>query len=165
MLPAIHTRIHHTSRSTRDNGLCTLHIIKTQQLTQTYCGTALTTKGGTTLVLAARNPTGCAQYLARPREHVPLHRHGTEALVASGNLPPFQCSSKVSSATPLPPACLQVGKTAMFQAEVKDKCVVCPAHGTYFDLKTGEVKGEWCPKVGCAPGRGHHAGTSLDHQP
>lgn len=28
-----------------------------------------------------------------------------------------------------------------------DKCVVCPAHGTAFDLKTGEVKGEWCPKV------------------
>lgn len=30
-----------------------------------------------------------------------------------------------------------------------DKCVVCPAHGTAFDLKTGEVKGEWCPKVSC----------------
>lgn len=28
-----------------------------------------------------------------------------------------------------------------------DKCVVCPAHGTAFDLKTGDVKGEWCPKV------------------
>lgn len=28
-----------------------------------------------------------------------------------------------------------------------DKCVVCPAHGTAFDLATGEVKGEWCPKV------------------
>lgn len=40
-----------------------------------------------------------------------------------------------------------VGKTAMFQAQISDKCVVCPAHGTYFDLKTGDVKGEWCPKL------------------
>ncbi|PNH00119.1 hypothetical protein TSOC_014072 [Tetrabaena socialis] len=40
-----------------------------------------------------------------------------------------------------------VGKTGLFQAEIKDKCVICPAHGTYFDLKTGAVKGEWCPKL------------------
>ncbi|KXZ43111.1 hypothetical protein GPECTOR_102g64 [Gonium pectorale] len=52
-----------------------------------------------------------------------------------------------------------VGKTGLFQAEIKDKCVVCPAHGTYFDLKTGAVKGEWCPKlpnlpvVGKGPGQ------------
>lgn len=38
-----------------------------------------------------------------------------------------------------------VGKTAMFQGAVKDKCIVCPAHGTAFDLATGEVKGTWCP--------------------
>ena len=25
--------------------------------------------------------------------------------------------------------------------------MVCPAHGTFFDLATGDVKGEWCPKV------------------
>jgi nitrite reductase/ring-hydroxylating ferredoxin subunit len=25
-------------------------------------------------------------------------------------------------------------------------CIVCPAHNTAFDLATGEVKGEWCPK-------------------
>jgi hypothetical protein len=35
-----------------------------------------------------------------------------------------------------------------------DKCVVCPAHGTAFDLKTGEVKGEWCPKVRWCTGLG-----------
>ncbi|KAG2500531.1 hypothetical protein HYH03_001308 [Edaphochlamys debaryana] len=40
-----------------------------------------------------------------------------------------------------------VGKTAMFQAEIKSGCVVCPAHGTMFDLDTGAVKGEWCPKL------------------
>ena len=28
-----------------------------------------------------------------------------------------------------------------------DGCVVCPAHGTAFDLATGEVQGEWCPKM------------------
>lgn len=38
-----------------------------------------------------------------------------------------------------------VGKTAFFQGQIRDKCIVCPAHGTAFDLKTGEVKGEWCP--------------------
>ena len=38
-----------------------------------------------------------------------------------------------------------VGKTAMFQGKISDKCIVCPAHNTAFDLKTGEVKGEWCP--------------------
>eukprot|EP00192_Tetraselmis_astigmatica_P015490 CAMPEP_0117675650 /NCGR_PEP_ID=MMETSP0804-20121206/15728_1 /TAXON_ID=1074897 /ORGANISM="Tetraselmis astigmatica, Strain CCMP880" /LENGTH=151 /DNA_ID=CAMNT_0005484687 /DNA_START=8 /DNA_END=464 /DNA_ORIENTATION=- len=40
-----------------------------------------------------------------------------------------------------------VGKTGLFQAEIKDKCVVCPAHGTAFDLATGDVKGEWCPSL------------------
>jgi nitrite reductase/ring-hydroxylating ferredoxin subunit len=40
-----------------------------------------------------------------------------------------------------------VGKTALFQAEISDGCVTCPAHGTKFDLATGEVKGEWCPKM------------------
>lgn len=43
-----------------------------------------------------------------------------------------------------------VGKTAMFQGQVVDQagspCIVCPAHNTAFDLATGEVKGEWCPK-------------------
>lgn len=31
--------------------------------------------------------------------------------------------------------------------QIKSGCVVCPAHGTAFALGTGEVKGEWCPKV------------------
>mmetsp|Transcript_26184 Transcript_26184/g.36156 ORF Transcript_26184/g.36156 Transcript_26184/m.36156 type:complete len:166 (-) Transcript_26184:92-589(-) len=31
-------------------------------------------------------------------------------------------------------------------AEVTDAgCLVCPAHKSAFDLKTGEPKGEWCP--------------------
>lgn len=30
-------------------------------------------------------------------------------------------------------------------AQVVNKCIVCPAHNTAFDLATGEVKGEWCP--------------------
>ncbi|KAF8072624.1 hypothetical protein HT031_000284 [Scenedesmus sp. PABB004] len=44
-----------------------------------------------------------------------------------------------------------VGKTAFFQGQVKDKCIVCPAHDTAFDLATGEVKGEWCPKFPTLP--------------
>lgn len=40
-----------------------------------------------------------------------------------------------------------VGKTAMFQADVSAGCVTCPAHGTKFDLATGEPQGEWCPKL------------------
>ena len=36
-----------------------------------------------------------------------------------------------------------VGKTALFQGAVSDRCVTCPAHGTKFDLASGEVKGEW----------------------
>lgn len=38
-----------------------------------------------------------------------------------------------------------VGKTAIFQGKVANKCIVCPAHGTAFDLQTGAVKGDWCP--------------------
>lgn len=44
-----------------------------------------------------------------------------------------------------------VGKTAMFQGKIADKCIVCPAHNTAFDLKTGEVKGEWCPSFPTLP--------------
>lgn len=40
-----------------------------------------------------------------------------------------------------------VGKTALFQAELTNKCVTCPAHGTKFDLATGAPVGEWCPKM------------------
>ena len=42
-----------------------------------------------------------------------------------------------------------VGKTALLQGQVKDKCIVCPAHGTAFDLASGDVKGEWCPSERC----------------
>ena len=41
-----------------------------------------------------------------------------------------------------PPACLE---------QVVDSCIVCPAHNTAFDLKTGAVKGEWCPKFPTLP--------------
>eukprot|EP00199_Chlamydomonas_sp_CCMP681_P003197 CAMPEP_0119101384 /NCGR_PEP_ID=MMETSP1180-20130426/452_1 /TAXON_ID=3052 ORGANISM="Chlamydomonas cf sp, Strain CCMP681" /NCGR_SAMPLE_ID=MMETSP1180 /ASSEMBLY_ACC=CAM_ASM_000741 /LENGTH=146 /DNA_ID=CAMNT_0007085499 /DNA_START=56 /DNA_END=496 /DNA_ORIENTATION=+ len=40
-----------------------------------------------------------------------------------------------------------VGKTALLQGQVVNKCIVCPAHNTAFDLATGEVKGKWCPKL------------------
>ncbi|KAL4424709.1 hypothetical protein ABPG77_000052 [Micractinium sp. CCAP 211/92] len=40
-----------------------------------------------------------------------------------------------------------VGKTPVFQAEVANGCVTCPAHGTKFDLSTGQPVGEWCPKM------------------
>ena len=40
-----------------------------------------------------------------------------------------------------------VGKTALLQGEVSGGCITCPAHGTRFDLKTGEPQGEWCPKL------------------
>jgi len=38
-----------------------------------------------------------------------------------------------------------VGKTKMMQGQVKDKCIVCPAHGTAFRLDNGQVEGAWCP--------------------
>lgn len=40
-----------------------------------------------------------------------------------------------------------VGKTAMMQGKVTGGCIVCPAHGTAFDVKDGSVKGEWCPNM------------------
>ncbi|PRW20446.1 ferredoxin component [Chlorella sorokiniana] len=40
-----------------------------------------------------------------------------------------------------------VGKTAMFQADISNGCVTCPAHLTKFDLTTGQPVGEWCPKM------------------
>mmetsp|Transcript_21035 Transcript_21035/g.68073 ORF Transcript_21035/g.68073 Transcript_21035/m.68073 type:complete len:162 (+) Transcript_21035:2570-3055(+) len=43
------------------------------------------------------------------------------------------------------------GKTALLSAEVSDKCIVCPAHKTAFDLKSGEVVGEWCPGLPVLP--------------
>lgn len=44
-----------------------------------------------------------------------------------------------------------VGKTALFQGEVSGRCVTCPAHGSKFDLATGEPVGEWCPKMPALP--------------
>jgi len=35
----------------------------------------------------------------------------------------------------------------VMNAGLDDGCVVCAAHGTKFDLATGAVKGEWCPKL------------------
>ncbi|GFH17210.1 rieske ferredoxin [Haematococcus lacustris] len=40
-----------------------------------------------------------------------------------------------------------VGKTALLQGKVVDKCIVCPAHNTAYDLATGQVKGKWCPTL------------------
>lgn len=31
--------------------------------------------------------------------------------------------------------------------QIQDKCIVCPAHGTAFDMETGEVVGKWCPSL------------------
>lgn len=47
------------------------------------------------------------------------------------------------------------GKTALLSAGLveskvegsKAPCIVCPAHQTAFDMKSGEVEGEWCPKL------------------
>lgn len=44
-----------------------------------------------------------------------------------------------------------VGKTPIFQAEVSNGCVTCPAHGTSFNLETGSVVGDWCPKMPSLP--------------
>ena len=47
------------------------------------------------------------------------------------------------------------GKTALLSAGLVESkaegsrapCIVCPAHQTAFDMKSGEVEGEWCPKL------------------
>ena len=43
------------------------------------------------------------------------------------------------------------GKTPLLSATVEDGAIVCPAHGSAFDLKTGAAKGEWCPKLPALP--------------
>eukprot|EP00899_Mesostigma_viride_P022738 jgi/Mesvir1/3649/Mv14944-RA.1 len=58
----------------------------------------------------------------------------------------------------------------IMSAEVTPEgCVVCGAHKTAFDLKTGEVKGEWCPGgFPLHPPRIHHAQTvhpTFHHSP
>ena len=47
------------------------------------------------------------------------------------------------------------GKTALLSAGLEEPkregskapCIVCPAHQTAFDMESGEVEGEWCPKL------------------
>jgi len=66
---------------------------------------------------------------------------GQKILIAESDGEVYAVSNKCSHlGLPL------VGKTAVFQGKVVNNCIVCPAHDTAFDLKTGEVKGEWCPK-------------------
>ena len=43
------------------------------------------------------------------------------------------------------------GKTPLLSATVSDGAIACPAHGSAFDLKTGEARGEWCPKLPALP--------------
>ncbi len=43
------------------------------------------------------------------------------------------------------------GKTPLLSATVDDGAIACPAHGSAFDLKTGEARGEWCPKLPALP--------------
>ncbi|KAG8464539.1 hypothetical protein KFE25_009907 [Diacronema lutheri] len=40
--------------------------------------------------------------------------------------------------------CPHIG-TPLDQGKIKDGCVVCPLHGTAFDLGTGKLTGAWCP--------------------
>lgn len=44
-----------------------------------------------------------------------------------------------------------VGKTALLQGKVEGGCITCPAHGSKFDLATGEPQGEWCPNMPNVP--------------
>mmetsp|Transcript_25739 Transcript_25739/g.69873 ORF Transcript_25739/g.69873 Transcript_25739/m.69873 type:complete len:153 (+) Transcript_25739:88-546(+) len=67
---------------------------------------------------------------------------GQRVLVAEADGQIYAVSNKCSHlGLPL------VGKTALLQGKVQDKCIVCPAHGTAFDLASGEVKGKWCPSL------------------
>lgn len=49
-----------------------------------------------------------------------------------------------------------VGKTAFFQGEVQNKCIICPAHKTAFDLATGAQR----PPVAWTAGRAARSNAS-----
>ncbi|CAD7699981.1 unnamed protein product [Ostreobium quekettii] len=51
------------------------------------------------------------------------------------------CLSNVCTHLSLP----LVGRTPILQGQIVEGCMECPLHKTRFDLKTGEVKGEWAP--------------------
>ena len=47
------------------------------------------------------------------------------------------------------------GKTELLSCKVKEEngaaLVVCPAHGSAFDMTTGAAVGEWCPNLPTLP--------------
>lgn len=97
-------------------------------------------------IQAAWTKVATEQELAAAGGKKVVEVNGQKILLASYEGSVYAVSNKCSHlGLPL------VGKTALFQGEISDKCITCPAHGSKFDLATGQPVGEWCPKFPSLP--------------
>lgn len=115
-----------------------------QSAVRVPCQTAQIAGGRTQVITAAFTKTGASvKDVAAAGGRKVVEIGGQRVLLADDGSGSVYAVSNKCSHLGLP----LVGKTALLQGKVVDKCIVCPAHGTAYSLADGSVKGKWCPSL------------------
>lgn len=109
---------------------------------------ALTAAGIDLLLVASKDGqihcmANSCPHLGTPLEVGTLARLPTES--PPGSSIPNSKSSKIQPVQKGSPSFKEKDIAGMLKQDGCEDCIVCPLHRTAFALKSGEVRGEWCP--------------------